>query len=37
MKKSPWGTLNKSDKKKISQIAKSGMVGGKARKLKLPK
>ena len=37
MKKSPWGKISKADKKKIKQIASSGMVGGKARKLKLPK
>ena len=37
MKKSPWGSLNKADKKRIKQIASSGMVGGKAKKLRLPK
>ena len=35
MKRSPWGKLSKSDSKKARQIAKSGLVKGNAKIIKI--
>lgn len=32
--RNPWGKLNKSDKKKVNQLARTGMYGGKPKGLR---
>jgi len=36
-KRNPWGKLKKGEAAKLKKVAISGMVGGKYKKLKLPK
>ena len=35
--KSPWGKLNKGEAARLKKVAATGLVGGKEKKLKLPK
>lgn len=35
--KSPWGNLKKGEAARLKKVATTGLVGGKEKKLKLPK